>query len=234
MNELLAQLKARLFALPSSQWKNLLDTVQKNIAAKNIQLYFFDPTQEALADDLGAAGKIESSPSDFLMVVDANMAAFKSDAVVKKTLQYNVLEANGGLKATLNLSYKHTGGFDWRTTRYRSYTRVYAPLGSRFISLGGLDWNTADFSSTDDPVLNKTVFGFFLSVEPGAESDLTLTYALPDSVYQEFKTNSYQLLVEKQAGRRTDTLSVNLSPIAKKGQFWSTDLETDKEFWLGK
>lgn len=234
VNELLAELKRRLFSLPSGQWKNLLSTIDQNIAEKNIQLYFFNPAWENLAENLGATGVIEKSPSDFLMVVDANLAAFKSDAVVKKEIQYNLTEASNGLKASLRLSYAHTGGFDWRTTRYRSYTRVYAPLGSRLTALNGLDDKTADFSTTDDPGLNKTVFGFFFTVEPGAKNEISLNYSLPDKVYQQFKNGAYQLLVEKQAGRRTDKLSVSISAVNKKGMSWATDLKTDQTFSWNK
>jgi len=234
VNELLAELKRRLFSLPSSQWKNLLTTVNQNIAEKNIQLYFFNPTWEALAQNLGATGIVEKSPSDFLMVVDANLAAFKSDAVVKKEIQYNLTEVNNGLKASVRLNYAHTGGFDWRTTRYRSYTRVYAPLGSRLISLTGLDQKTDDFSATDDLALGKTVFGFFFTIEPGAKQEISLDYSLPDQVYQQFKNNTYQLLVEKQAGRRTEKLAVSISAANKKGMSWTTDLKTDQSFSWNK
>ncbi len=228
VNDLLAELKKRLLALPVSRWPDLLKTINQNIAAKNIQLYFSNPNQEILANNLGAAGQVKNSPSDYLLVVDANMGAFKSDAVVKKTISYTLKQDSSGLSANLILNYKHEGGFDWRTTRYRSYTRVYAPLGSRLQGINGLDEATADISTTDDSGLNKTIFGFFLTVEPGSSRELSINYSLPAKILEQFNSKTYQLLVAKQAGRRTEGLKINLD----SRHIYKTDLNTDKFFFL--
>lgn len=230
VNELLEELEKKLFSLPSEKWPLLLKIINNDIAAKNIQLYFTRPEWQSLAENIGATGRVKQTDGDFLMVVDANLAAFKSDAVVKKTISYEVREEKDSLKASLRLSYQHDGSFDWRTTRYRSYTRVYAPLGSRFLSLGGLPLDKADFSTTDDPALNKTVFGFFLSVEPGHRAEISLDYTLPQKIYQSFRSGQYQLLAQKQAGRRTEKIDFSLAPFGQKGSFVSSDLKTDRVF----
>ena len=230
INELLAELKSRLFNLPSNEWAHLLRTINQDISAKNIQMYFSDQNSEQLARELGASGELKRTDSDYLMVVDANLAAFKSDAVVKKKITYSVSQKNNNTSASLSLNYRHEGDFNWRTTRYRSYTRIYAPFGSHFILSSGLDNNTSDFTTLDDPILNKTIFGFFFTVEPGTEKEIVINYSLPEKINQQLSNNNYNLLVQKQSGRRTQELKVNVIPQKGVIKTWTSDLNTDKYF----
>jgi len=230
INELLSELKSRLFNLPANDWVALLNTLDNNIASKDIQLYFKNESLETLARNLGASGEVKQTTGDYLMVVDANLAAFKSDAVVKKKIAYSVSERNGNTTASLTLNYRHEGDFNWRTTRYRSYTRIYTPLGSRLISYSGLDSDKADWTALDDPILNKTIFGFFFTVEPGTEKDIIIRYTLPDSINKQIINNNYELLAQKQPGRRTQELKVELNQQRRSSRDWATDFKTDKIF----
>ena len=230
INELLSELKSRLFNLPAKDWVTLLNTLDSNIASKDIQLYFTNESLQALARNLGASGEVKQTTGDYLMVIDANLAAFKSDAVVKKKIAYSVSERNGNTTASLTLNYRHEGDFNWRTTRYRSYTRIYTPMGSRLISYSGLDSDKVDWTALDDPILNKTIFGFFFTVEPGTEKDIIIRYTLPDSINKQIINNNYELLVQKQSGRRTQELKVDLNPQKGNSKNWVTDFKTDKLF----
>ncbi len=230
INELLEELKIRLFNLPSSQWINLVNVIADATARKDIQIYFKDPALEDLVKNMDAAGEIKQTEGDYLMVVDANLAAFKSDAVVKKKIDYNISQRNDRTSASLTLNYKHEGDFDWRTTRYRSYTRIYLPYGSRLITVSGFDKDKSDWTSFDDSTLNKTVFGFFFTVEPGTEKEISISYFLPENINKQMTNGTYSLLAQKQSGRRTQELKVTVSP--KKGSVknWVTDFKTDKFF----
>jgi hypothetical protein len=230
INELLEELKSRLFSLSANKWVELINIVSNNTAKKNIQIYFTDQSLEDLVKDLGASGEIKQTDSDYLMVVDANLAAFKSDAVVKKKINYSVNERNGQTTANLILNYRHEGDFNWRTTRYRSYTRIYLPLGSRLINSSGLDESKSDWTTTDDSTLNKTIFGFFFTVEPGTEKEITINYSLPETITKQIDNGTYNLIIQKQSGRRTQELKVNISPQEGKSKNWTTDLETDRLF----
>ena len=230
INELTSQLKNRLFNLPSNRWAELFKILDHNLTAKNIQIYFPNDSWEDLARTLGASGEVKKTTGDYLLAVDSNLAAFKSDVVVKKNLSYTLTENNDGLSAVVRLNYRHEGGFDWRTTRYRSYTRIYAPLGSRFISLNGVDQATADISTTDDTTFDKTDFGFFFTVEPGSSREISLSYQLPESILDQLRSKDYNLLVQKQAGNRIENLNILIKPLKGGNQQWSTDLSSDKTF----
>lgn len=234
MNDLVGELKNRLFKLSLSQWPELIKTIENNIQKKNIQIYFIDERLREISDNLGASGEIRKTDSDFIMVVDANLAAFKSDAVVKKEIAYDLYNKDGQASASLSIRYRHEGGFDWRTTRYRSYTRIYLPLGSRFVSVSGLDNRNADWSVTDDAEMNKTIFSFFFTVEPGTNKEIILHYSLPNRISQQIEEGNYDLLVQKQSGRRTEKLQVNLYPENEKPQNWQGNLERDQVFKQSK
>lgn len=221
VNELLAELKNRLYALETSSLPALFQIFSNRMETKDIQMYFNNSNWQALVKEMGVDGSIRPNQSDYLLVVDANLAAFKTDAVVRKKIDYNVSDKS----ARLILNYKHEGGFDWRTTRYRSYTRVYVPLGSQLISLQALDKANLEAESIlsyDDLSLNKTVFAFFFSVEPGTSGALELNYNLPSQVLEQLKNQDYYLLVQHQAGRRTEEFKAVIN-----GQVYSRILDRD-------
>lgn len=244
INDLIAALKEKLMHLPLSRYPELADVITKSITRGDILLYFPNPGRQALASSLGADGSIKQVGGDYLMVVDANLAAFKSDAVMSKKISYK-LKQEEALQSTVSLSYRHDGGFDWRTTRYRSYTRILAPLGSKLISIDGLNKNETDISSYDDESLGKHVFGFFWSIEPGNSRQVSVNYELPPSLDQRLTDDKvYTLYVQRQPGSRIESLNVSIepvkqiissSPISEKGgqgAYWSNKLESSQSFQI--
>ena len=234
INELVAELKQRLLNLPTADLAELLKIIDRNIAAKNLQIYFSNNDWQNFAGNLGASGEVQNTDGDYLLVVDANLGAFKSDAVVKKKINYTLDKNNGVLRAAVKLDYRHEGDFDWRTTRYRSYTRIYAPLGSRLVSFDGLDPTEADFSVIDDETLNKTVFGFFWAIEPGSAREISVNYLLPTALAEKFMSGEHQLLVQRQAGSRIEALQITINDLKRKPVVLSTTLEADRFFSFNK
>ncbi len=230
INELLAELQERLFNLEPAKLPRLISLLGQDVLEKNIQLYFKDPAIQSLAVDLGAGGEVKKTDKDYLLVVDANLAAFKSDAVLKKKINYTLTQKNKQTEAALNLTYRHEGDFDWRTTRYRSYTRVYVPFGSRLIGTFGLDEEKMDWTALDDPILDKTIFGFFFTVEPGTERQITIRYQLPERISEQIKEKDYELLVQKQSGRRTEEIHIEFNPERGKKKSWTRHLRIDQIF----
>ncbi|MDD3285452.1 MAG: DUF4012 domain-containing protein [Patescibacteria group bacterium] len=213
INELIQALKEKLISLPLEQYPELISRLNTSLKRGDILLYFNNPDRQALAQSLGGGGEIKQVSGDYLMVVDANLAAFKSDAVMQKNIAYQVEKKTERLQASLKLDYYHNGGFDWRTTRYRSYTRVLAPLGSELIKLSGLGATEADIISYDDDSLQKHVFGFFWSIEPGKSKTINLEYYLPVKLNDNLSTNNvYTLYIQRQPGSRIANLSVYLNP----------------------
>jgi hypothetical protein len=196
-------------------------------------------------------GNIRPTTSeDFLMVVDANMASLKSDPGVKRTIDYTVTKTSDGLFGDVTIHYDNQGTFDWKSTRYRTYTRVYIPRGSQLVEQSGVMLNDMLSGGRSGQAevydeLDKTVIAGFISIEPKAAGQLHYRYKLPESVASTATGDRYSLIVEKQAGTTAHTLNVSLSfdrpiltaePIDKfqkkehNSVALNTDLLTDRVF----
>ena len=162
------------------------------------------------------AGEIKSPEGDFAMVVDANMASLKTDPGVKRTIDYSVTKEGDDLIGNLSVRYKNEGYFGWKTTRYRTYTRIYVPQGAELIEHSGvmnndklIDGSPADPEVYDE--LNKTVFAGFIAIEPQAEATLHYKYKLPDHLKQALEENNYyKIYLQKQAGTPGHDLNVSM------------------------
>ncbi len=207
IGEIAKQLKIKLLDMPISRWPEIFAVLDKSIERKDTLFYFTDKDEQDLALKLNAAGEIKPVQSDYLLVVDFNMAAFKTDAVMKKEIYYKVEQRYDGLTSLVRLTYEHQGGFDWRTTRYQTYTRVYVPAGSKLLSVKGVDKKDVYVGQE----FGKTFFGAFFKVEPGHIGALSFTYQLPEQISKKVLAGSYELLAQKQPGNRISSLTVDFN-----------------------
>ncbi|PIT95185.1 hypothetical protein COT98_00810 [Candidatus Falkowbacteria bacterium CG10_big_fil_rev_8_21_14_0_10_39_9] len=212
IGDILKELKTRLFALPTDRYLDLMGALNINIEKKNILFYFNDPQAQITARSLNWGGEIKSVTGDYLMLIDANLAAFKTDRVMEKNLSYSIEQKDGGAVAKVVMTYKHTGGFDWKTTRYRSYVRVYVPLGSELIKAEGISDGLVTKGEEDfgRPEAAKTYFGGFVSIEPGKSDTLSFEYRLPQAITTAIDSGTYSLYLQKQPGNNIGSLNTSL------------------------
>lgn len=173
------------------------------------------PDVQEMLDAHDWTGRVASFDGDYLMWVDANLGALKTDHAMKRSLAYAIhKEESGRYIATAAMTYVNTGTFDWRTTRYRTYARVYVPKGAELISVdGSMDSDKSPKPGRIDQgeELRKQWFGTFISIEPKQTKTLTFTYVLPQSVAEKIDKQGYQLLVEKQSGIVSQGLTLRLN-----------------------
>ncbi len=208
LGKLVKEVFARLMKLPSDQWPEILKIAQRHLTEKRIMLYERDPALQDLFERNRWAGRMVATDGDYLRWVDANLGALKTDVVMQRSLKYAVRAApDGSVIATASMTFKNTGTFTFRTTRYRDYARIFVPEGSRLIRVDG----SLKDDRTKNPRLlpgtpdvgveaGKTWFGAFTAVEPGQTGTLTFTYALPKSVADQIAGSAYSLVVQKQLG----------------------------------
>lgn len=195
----------------TSRLPALLDLLTDNLTEKHVLFYLRDPRTLASLDSRAWTGRVAGTPEDYLLVVDANLAAYKTDGKMEKQVHYGVDLATG--LATVTLRYHNTVQMvDWRYTRYRDYVRVYVPEGSELVSATGAmakDKNQAGGrveSGTVDVFkdLGKTVFGAFWAIEPRETRELRFTYRLPARVLESMRAaGGYDLLVQRQPGNKS-------------------------------
>ena len=244
----------RLLSLPLSELSTLFGIAETAIEEKHLLTYFKDPALQNVAEARDWAGRLPSVPGDELLVVDANLASLKTDPVVDRTIRYSIKPDEGGFRARAEITYRNRGTFNWKTTRYRTYTRFYVPLGSEFI--GGEGAMRDD--KLNDPArragtfdvseeLGRTVFGGFISIEPGETRTLTVEYRLPERIGDSVRQNVYTLDVHKQLGTLGHALTLDLDfdknvgsavPPEEPGRWGNdryeidTDLRVDRRFMV--
>jgi len=223
--EILAQLvdemKSALFSLPISEWVHVLQATEAAIENKQFVLFNTDEDAQSVIQRVGWGGVIEPKTSDKIMLVDANLAALKTDPAVERHLTYEIERNDSGeYIGRVTVVYNHTGIFDWKTTRYRTYTRLYVPEGSELLGVQGslLNDRTQNPTGAAGPVDTEhdlaqagfVTFGTFTSVEPGQSQTLVFEFALAESVERAIRSNDYALSFFKQIGAGNHSLTLDL------------------------
>ncbi len=219
ISDLAKQIAERAVLISPRQWGPLISDLFGLITHGQVMLYDVNPDVQKTLVELGWAGRVKEGAPDFLMQVDANLASLKTDRVIDRALAYSIFRdaQTGEVRATVTSTYKNNGSFDWRTSRYGTYTRWLLPLGTKFISGGG---SQKDLKSTEPAPwditeeLGHTSIGTFLVVEPGAEKTITFTIALAPQVVADLNLGGsaaghYGLLVQKELGVKNFQLTIH-------------------------
>ncbi len=230
-------------------WLNLTKSIFNNLNQKQILIYSKDAVIQNLIEQQNWSGALKKTAGDYLLVVDANLASLKSNQCVTRDIKYNL---NADLTARVEINYKNNCAFTWKSTRYRTYTRVYVPLGSKLIkTTGAMEIDRSNKTGQTDVMEEnkKTVFGAFISIEPHERGTLSFEYKLPNYLVNKLRSGGeYDLYCQKQAGTLKDRLILDLkfphkiqsTYPSEPRKYWgdnkyrlSTNLETDKEIKIG-
>ncbi len=211
----------RALSLPKDKLLELFNMVVEGFGEKQALVYLNDSNLQKTVALSDWDGRIKDVPGDYFLYVDCNLASLKSDPYVKRTINYEVnWDGKGNPVAHLTMTYNHTGEFNWRTTRYRTYARVYVPKGAELIKISGNESDPETYEEAD-----KTVFAFFKVTEPQTTESVTLEYKLPMYITEQ----PYSLYAQKQAGTVDHKLNVKINWNGTIREF-NTDLVEDREF----
>jgi hypothetical protein len=230
-------------------WPRYFALAQRMLAEKHILIYSKDPEIGRVLLAKNWAGEIQQTNADYLLWADANLASLKTDKVMDRELFYSFAPTSSGkYAATVKMKYFNKGSFTEFTTRYRTYARIFLPVGSRFISVDdGLPAGQTRYDADQGIENNKQWFGAFTSIEPGKTGKLVWRFYLSPSVVERIKNNSYNLFVQKQAGTIANALTLDLNfdkniasavpgeapaDSGNKSYNYKTDLRLDREFNL--
>jgi hypothetical protein len=188
---------------------------------RNVMLNFTDENLQKAVSSVFWDGVVPQDwGGDYLMAVDANMGALKTDFYMKREMNYFVDFTQEKPTVTLNIKYKNTAPYgDWRTSDYHAYLRIYAPQGSQFVS------NHMISHLTTGDEFNKTYFGMKVDVVMGTEVDGQIVYTLPDTI----KADNYKLLIQKQSGVGDVPVTIHIKTNAREDTQQQT-LQNDLRF----
>lgn len=225
---------------------------ENSLAKKDILIFFNDPQLEKTILGYNWGGAIIGTRGDYLNIIDANLASFKTDLFIDRQIEYKIKtvpkdDNDFDLVAHLKIEYFHRGNFDWKTTRYRTYTRIYLPLETRLIDWQGVmaDDRSSIVGGLDVyDEFGKTVLGGFIAIEPQRGGALEFEYTLPKRIKEKVASGNYQLIFQKQPGVQNKSIKLDLefprtvkkviseigdySIFGNKVIFNGFDLETDK------
>jgi len=244
----------RIQQMPPSQLLNLWNVFKKDIDQKQVLVYLLNNDLQSYFADHNWSGAVKQTDGDFLMVIDSNLAALKTDVVMKKSINYNVgVDDNGNLISTASISLQHNGKYTKDLiSMYRDYIRVYVPQGVKIKKISVVeDKSIKNLQMIKDvdvgEELGKEYVGTFLTVEQGKTKTLVIEYQLPENLQNQYQNGVYKLFVQKQPGTSGHSLSVGLNfnknitayqfdslPSKLRGGSinWQTDLTLDRSFSL--
>ena len=190
VKEILEQLVQKSFW----QQKELKDLIFEELDRKNILLFLKDANNQEVISKFNWDGTVDQFyPNDYLMIVEANLAAKKSNAFIKREVEYLVDFTKERPEVNLKIKYLHQGQEkDWFNDDYRAYLRIYLPQGSWLLETNGV---AGEIKFVDE--LNKTVIGHWIVVLTGQEKIIEFKYLLPEGIKEK---PEYKILVQKQSG----------------------------------
>ena len=212
------------------------------IETKHLQVYMRDPAISAVLNELHWDGRLPDNPQhDFLMAVDTNVGYTKANALVTRSLAYQVrIRADGTAEAEATVTYQHggvdTGGactqdvvynletaVDYQTLVdrcYWPYLRLYVPYGSQLqdssrhvvraeATISGGTWDGTAQAVND--LGGLTAFANYMVVPRGRQINSFFSYQLPPVIRSNNGQNQYRLDIFKQAGTRSQPVSVTIT-----------------------
>jgi len=241
--------------LLASSPKDLLKVwmvVKADIEEKNIITWLTDPELQNYISQENWSGVVKQAEDDYLYVVDANLAALKTDSVMKREVSYSLtVDKNGDLIGRAAITYTHTGkAVTALISKYRTYTRIYVPEDTWFTRAYLQDnKGVAELGLMKEAVIGnefgKRYLGAYLTVEPGASKTFIIEYRLPEKVKTSYKNGLYKLSVQKQPGTAGHKLKIDLkfdqsiiayfannlpAKLTGKNLVFDTDLRIDRDF----
>ncbi len=193
--------------------KKIADFVFEEMRNKDIQLNFEDQELQRLVEGVGWGGLVNKSwDGDYLMLIDANMGAYKSDYFMRRSINYTADLIGEKPTATIEYTYTHTATYgDWRTSDYHSYLRAYVPHGSNLT-----ERKMVSYPNVQEE-FGKTYFGFIAHTLINRQTRAIIKYELPEHV-----RHDYKLLVQKQSG--VGDIPIEILVKTDKGEFRHKDV----------
>jgi hypothetical protein len=204
MNDLADAIISHMRSFSLSEKISLAGELTHVLDSKDVQLHFEDDRIARLVSAVNWNGAVDVAwEKDYLMIVDANLAAYKTDHVMDRSVQYNVDLSGSIPQAVLTLHYENTATQkDWKTNDYQTYVRVYVPENSWFTDIDG-----CVLEPQYGTKFNKRYIGCLVHVPLGTSHDVFVRYNLPIDLKNRYP---YDLKIQKQSGVHNIPVEVSL------------------------
>jgi hypothetical protein len=194
MDKLLKEIVVHMHDLSWREKVGLMDHFIHALDSRDIQLYLNDERMAQIVESVQWDGAVDTSwDKDYLMVVDANLASYKTDHVVERSIDYAVDLSGSIPQSILTLHYENTATQkDWKTNDYQVYVRVYTPDNTWFTDIDG-----CVLPPQYGTKYGKKYVGCLVHVKLGSARDVVVRYNLPIDLKNSYP---YDLKIQKQSG----------------------------------
>jgi len=224
---LMQEMIVKTFSAPQSSWPAILGTVLASFEQKDVLLYLTDQKAQLAAEKINFAGRLHEYNGDYFHINEANFGGAKSNLYVESKVKQNIKkDKDGKINKKVTIEYKYPRKGDNCSLErkgglclagiYRSWVRIYVPIGSTLIKANGTE---VPITQSED--LGKTVFEGLFTLKPEGVGKIEIEYTIPIKV-----DNSYKLLIQKQSGVANQTYEIDA--FGKKQRAFP--LTGDKEF----
>ena len=235
IGDLMPRLLEKVFATDSDSLLQTVGTLHTALVRKDLLLYSFDEAVQEQLSGMKFDGAVLTTDRDYLAVVNTNIGGGKTDHVINELIQHDAkIQSDGSIVNTVSITRSHSGSTAdlWEKVANVSYLRLYVPQGSTLLSTEGFDDDPSvrfllpDLDAISDTDLEaiektslfdehtgmritaeagKTVFGNWVSIDPGEIQTVTIQYMLPfrlnvGGLFN--RTDKYSLLLQMQPGAK--------------------------------
>jgi hypothetical protein len=264
IGDLSDKMRERLSNMKQDELLRVAGLVSEALDTKDIQMAFRREAEEQLAERYGWNGRLKPAVGDALAVIETNIAGQKTDGVIDEEVDHQVnIREDGTIEDTVTLKRSHGGarGELFKGVRNVSYLRVYVPRGSRLMAASGFEppdpklFKVPDADVGSYPRIaeveatqrlteqgvdvslenDRTVFGGWLQLDPGATDEIRLTYRLPFTANEllsrleetsetpNASSAAYLLLLTSQSGKQNRRISTSVHAPASWDVAWHKD-----------
>ncbi|MEA2006923.1 MAG: DUF4012 domain-containing protein [Patescibacteria group bacterium] len=203
-----------------SKKKKLVEKIEQHLNEKDVMIFFENQELQDQISYLNWSGEVKNTEKDYLMIVDANLAAYKSDQVMRRSFKYYVDFNRERPRAKLAITYSHKGSVrDWQITDYQTYLRVFVSENSWLVDSREL--SDVKFGKEN----GKKYFGSLIRVPLGKSKTVEFIYDLPEN----FTEDDYGLLIQKQSGTKNPKGMILITRKNKEAEKHEIQLNMDWE-----
>lgn len=218
IKDLAFEIETRLKKLAVNKLIHFGDMLIDQANQKQILIWSKNSNVQNQVINLGWDGSINSGEKgDYLMVVDANLGALKTDYYMERSISKDLDSCeNNKLCSKVTIKYTNTAKEATPLNNdYKSYTRVLLPKDAFVSQVQGIESRAeaVDYSYSYD----KKIVGFEIMVPFNSSKEIVLEYSIP-------KPSVYKLTLQKQPGISGFNFDFNYKPKdIKKSQFIDSD-----------
>ena len=222
LSALADRLLATVFALPPTQWGELLGRAGAFQTQGLLLAWFRDPLDQALAARDGFDGAVRRDVGDYIYPVDSNVApASKLNAMTTRSLQLDVeIDAFGNARNTLEVTWENrilsADGAPYRALpevgglrMLGMYFRLLVPELSRLEAVSGGSLVKVTTPAVVEQEAGRTAIGTYLKVPPGKAS-LAYSWISPYAAAANDTGGTYSLTIQKQPGLLPGPLALTI------------------------